>query len=286
MTIETIKDTSAAQMPSRERVRRLNVIYCVNIRFQTRHACWKMNTGKHIKGSASKDTLTEKAYACIKEGIVRGEIEEGVFLSEKEIMKRYRIGRTPFREACNRLHHEHLLEVVPRRGYLVPEMSLQEVRDLFELRVLVEGAVAELAAVRASSKEIDELARHAARNSAPGLSRNGDNNRAEANTQFHLRLASMAHNRELLRVERSVLERTRRLAYNVARSIGSRRQEMSLETLHRPVVDAIRRGDRAAARQAIVHDIQQAQTILVGLAGRDLAEPDGVAKRPEPKARS
>ena len=88
MTIETIKDTSAAQMPSRERVRRLNVIYCVNIRFQTRHACWKMNTGKHIKGSASKDTLTEKAYACIKEGIVRGEIEEGVFLSEKEIMKR------------------------------------------------------------------------------------------------------------------------------------------------------------------------------------------------------
>src|SRR6266576_1152778 len=260
-------------MPPRERVRRLNVIYSVNIRVQTRHACWKMNTGKHIKGSASKDTLTEKAYACIKEGIVRGEIEEGVFLSEKQIMKRYRIGRTPFREACNRLHHEHLLEVVPRRGYLVPEMSLQEVRDLFELRVLVEGAVA-------------ELARHAARNSAPGLSRNGDNNRAEANTQFHLRLASMAHNRELLRVERSVLERTRRLAYNVARSIGSRRQEMSLETLHRPVVDAIRRGDRAAARQAIIHDIQQAQTIPVGLAGRDLAEPDGVAKRREPKARS
>src|SRR6266566_6798413 len=122
-------------MPPRERVRRLNVIYCVNIRVQARLACWKMNTGKHIKGSASKDTLTEKAYLCIKEGIVRSEIEEGVFLSEKEIMKRYQIGRTPFREACNRLHHEHLLEVVPRRGYLVPQMSLQEVRDLFEVRV-------------------------------------------------------------------------------------------------------------------------------------------------------
>src|SRR5438034_3847255 len=127
---------------------------------------------RNARKSAPMRTLTEKAYLCIKEGIVRCEIEEGVFLTEKEIMKRYRIGRTPFREACNRLHHEHLLEVVPRRGYLVPQMSLQEVRDLFELRVLVEGAVAELAAVRASSKEIDELARHAARNSAPGLSRN------------------------------------------------------------------------------------------------------------------
>jgi DNA-binding GntR family transcriptional regulator len=217
---------------------------------------------------------------------VRGEIEEGVFLSEKEIMKRYRIGRTPFREACNRLHHEHLLEVVPRRGYLVPEMSLQEVRDLFELRVLVEGAVAELAALRASPKEIDELARVAGQNSAPGLPGNGDNNRAEANTQFHLRLASMAHNRELLRLDRSVLERTRRLAYNVARSIGAQGQEMSLENLHMPVVDAIRRRDRAAARQAIIHDIQQAQTILVGLAGRDLDERDGTARRPETKART
>src|SRR5207248_9046269 len=102
---------------------------------------WRMNPGKQIQGSTSQDRLAERAYACIKEGIVRGEIEERGFLSEKEIMRRYRIGRTPFREACNRLHHEHLLEVVPRRGYLVPEMSLQEVRDLFELRVLVEGAI-------------------------------------------------------------------------------------------------------------------------------------------------
>src|ERR1700745_2344837 len=211
---------------------------------------------RSIKGLASKHTLTEKAYACIKEGIVRGEIEDGVSLSEKAIRTRYGIGRTPFREACNRLHHEHLLEVVPRRGYLVPEMSLQEVRDLFELRVLVEGAVAELAAVRASPKEINELARLANKNSAPGLSRNGENNRAEDNTHFHLLLASMAHNRELLRLERSVLERTRRLAYHVARSIGARGQEMSLKSLPLPVVDAIRRRDRAAARQAIIHDIQ------------------------------
>jgi len=237
----------------------------------------------NTKESTPTRTLTEKAYLCIKEGIVRGEIGEGVFLSEKKIMNRYRIGRTPFREACNRLHHEHLLEVVPHRGYLVPEMSLQEVRDLFELRVLVEGAVAELAAVRADTREIDELARLAGQNSRPGLSSKGGNNRAEVNKNFHLQLASMAHNRELLRLESSVLERSRRLAYNVARSIGVQRQELSLQRLHRPIVDAIRRRDRVAARQAVIHDIQQAQTILVGLAGRELGEPDGGAKRADAK---
>src|SRR6516164_36787 len=137
---------------------------------------------RSIKGLASKHTLTEKAYACIKEGIVRGEIEEGVFLSEKDIMKRYGIGRTPFREACNRLHHEHLLEVVPRRGYLVPEMSLQEVRDLFELRILVEGAIAGLAATRANVREIEELTHLAEQSSS--FSRQGDDNRTETNANL------------------------------------------------------------------------------------------------------
>jgi DNA-binding GntR family transcriptional regulator len=212
-------------------------------------------------------TLTEKAYLCIKEGIVRGEIEEGVFLSEREIMKKYRIGRTPFREACNRLHHEHLLEAVAHRGYLVPQMSLQEVRDLFELRVMVEGALAELATHRATESEIDELARIAKDGMPAESRRQGDNHRAELNKNFHLWLATMAHNRELLRLENSVLERTRRLAYNVARSIGLREQEMGLQSLHQPIVEAIRKRDPAAARRAVIHDIQQAQTILVGLAG-------------------
>lgn len=231
-------------------------------------------------------TLTEKAYRCIKEGIVRGEIEEGVFLSEKGIMKRYRIGRTPFREACNRLHHEQLLEVVPRRGYLVPQMSLQEVRDLFEVRVLVEGSVAELAAVRANSREIEELAVLADQSLPSNPSRKGANDRAELNANFHLRLAAMAHNRELMRLESSVLERTRRLAYNVAHSIGVEEEEMSLQTLHRPIVDAILRRDRAATRRAVIHDIYQAQTILLGLAEGDGGARDGSANSPDPTSQS
>ncbi len=222
-------------------------------------------------------TLTEKAYACIKEGIVRGEIEEGVFLSERDIMKRYRIGRTPFREACNRLHHEHLLEVVSHRGYFVPRMSLQEVRDLFEIRVLVEGALAELAAMRANAPEIDELERLANLSFSPGPSQGG-NGRAEVNANFHMHLASLAHNGELLRLEKGVLERNRRLDYSVARSIGAQRTEMNLRLLHQPIVDAIRSRDRAAARQAVIHDIQLAQTVLLGLSGVGVAVemPDAV----------
>jgi DNA-binding GntR family transcriptional regulator len=254
------------------------MLYIVDMtKHEPRSRSAKLSQENGLRPSAPVRTLTEKAYACIKEGIVRGEIEEGAFLSERDTMKKYRIGRTPFREACNRLHHEHLLEVVAHRGYLVPRMSLQEVRDLFEIRVLVEGALVELAALRATVHEIDELARLATQKFSLQTSHKGENDRAEVNTNFHLHLATMAHNGELLRLERGVLERTRRLDYSVARSIGVQRQEMSLQSLHQPIVDAIRKRDRSSARNAVIHDIQQAQTILVGLSGVAVETPEAAA---------
>ena len=104
-----------------------------------------------------KPTQTERAYIALKKAILRGEIEEGVFLSESEMMSRYRIGRTPYREACNRLHHEKLLEVVPRRGYLVSEVSYQAVHAIFETRLVLEGAIAELACGRATEQDLEDL---------------------------------------------------------------------------------------------------------------------------------
>jgi DNA-binding GntR family transcriptional regulator len=88
----------------------------------------------------------------MKHAILRGELPEGSFLVELQILTRYGIGRTPFREACNRLHNEQLLEVVPRRGYLVPELSFRGVRDLLEARILIEGMAAELAARRKTER--------------------------------------------------------------------------------------------------------------------------------------
>src|SRR5579872_859838 len=78
-----------------------------------------------------KLTQTEKAYTTIKRGILQGEIPEGAFLVESEVLSRYGIGRTPYREACNRLIHEGLLDAVPRRGYMVPEIPFHTVCDTF-----------------------------------------------------------------------------------------------------------------------------------------------------------
>src|SRR3954463_9447158 len=147
--------------------------------------------------AGTNGTLADRAYGLLKHGILHGEFPEGEFLKESDMLQRYSIGRTPFREACNRLHNEQLLAVVPRRGYFVPELSFRGVRDLLETRIILEGIAAELAALRAEAVEADRLdalyreALAAARKTA------GLDALIDSNQRFHLQIASMSHNGEL-----------------------------------------------------------------------------------------
>jgi DNA-binding GntR family transcriptional regulator len=212
--------------------------------------------------SARKSTLSEKAYTAIKREILQGKIEEGTFLSETEVRMRHQIGRTPFREACNRLHHEGILEVVPRRGYLVPEMSFRDVRDMFDARVLLEGIIAEIAATRASQAQIQELERLAKEEPPSGNSDDDYEALSKANTEFHLCLARMTQNRELVNLVTGILERNERLAYLELRS--SRIESSEVRMLHMPIVNAVRRRDPAAAREAVLIDIKKGRLDIFG----------------------
>jgi DNA-binding GntR family transcriptional regulator len=228
-----------------------------------------------------KLTQTERAYTALKKAILRGEIEEGVFLSESEIMRRYRIGRTPYREACNRLHHEKLLEAVPHRGYLVPEVSYEAVCATFETRLILEGAIAELACARATDLDLGDLDRLTSkppRSSDPGL----DFARLiQANTNFHLRLAKTTRNRELVELLTRNLEKTERLMYIELRC--SRFRDTEFKLLHSHIVDALRSRDPLRARDAVLTDITEAQrtTLTFGQNSPGLAV-SGMACPPQP----
>ena len=213
------------------------------------------------KHAAGKVTQTERAYAAIKKAILHGEIEEGVFLSESDIMRRYGIGRTPYREACNRLHHEGLLQVVPRRGYFVPEISFHAVCDLFEVRAILEDAIAQLATRRATDQEIDQLKRLAERPLPSGKSPSEFTEFVQANTEFHLCLAKTARNRRLIELLRENLESTERLMYVELRS--RRFRDKDFRALHGPIVDALRSRNPARVRQAVWEDIAEAQGATV-----------------------
>jgi len=233
----------------------------------------------------AKLTQTEMAYSALKTAILRGEIEEGTFLVESEMMRRYHIGRTPYREACNRLHHERLLEVVPRRGYLVPEISYQAVSAIFETRLILEAAIAELACARATEEDLVELERLA---ESPRQSGNVEKDFArliQANADFHLRLAKMTRNRELTELLTRNLEKTERLMYIELR--GSRFRDSDFQLLHSRIVSALRKRDARSVREAVLSDITEAQRSTLKFGENwpsPLSSTIGLQKAPAPPA--
>jgi DNA-binding GntR family transcriptional regulator len=214
------------------------------------------------KTTLADETLAGRAYRELKHDILHGVFPEGSFLSENDVLRRYQIGRTPFREACNRLHNEQLLAVVPRRGYYVPELTFRGVRDLLETRIVLEGIASELAAARAEPTEVEQLALCYEEALRAAQETRALDRLIDSNQQFHLQIARMSHNRELESLLRGVLERSVRLVYLAVSS--SRQAPRDIEMLLKPILEAIRDGDAARAHRAVVADITSGQLSALG----------------------
>jgi DNA-binding GntR family transcriptional regulator len=97
--------------------------------------------------------LADHAYTVLEELIVRLELAPGRAVSEAMLSKLLRIGRTPIREALQRLSREGLVRILPRRGVIVSEINVARQCRLLEVRREVERLVACSAARRASAEE-------------------------------------------------------------------------------------------------------------------------------------
>ena len=102
-------------------------------------------------------TLVEKAYQQIKLMLLNDELVAGQKLRYQDIAKRLEMSQTPVNLALVRLENEGLVHWEANKGYSVPELDLEEARELYELRVLLEGFLVEKAAERISDDDLSEL---------------------------------------------------------------------------------------------------------------------------------
>lgn len=96
---------------------------------------------------------TAKALSGLRDLILAGEVQPGERLSEVALAERLSVSRTPLRAALQRLEQEGLVALIPSGGYAVRSFSRQEVIDAIELRGVLEGTAARLAAERATTPE-------------------------------------------------------------------------------------------------------------------------------------
>src|SRR6478735_4197415 len=95
----------------------------------------------------------DQAFLDIERMIVLQDLPPGTLVSEKQLMERTGLGRTPVREALQRLARERLVEIHPNRGVLVPVASIEAQLKLLELRRTLEPFAVRLAALRATADQ-------------------------------------------------------------------------------------------------------------------------------------
>jgi DNA-binding GntR family transcriptional regulator len=103
-------------------------------------------------------SLSDDAYRGLRHLIVTLQLPPGGVVDEGHLQERLGIGRTPIREAIQRLQRDQLVHVAPRRGVFVTEVDPEQLSLLFETRAVVEPYAARLAAVRGTDVEWDEMA--------------------------------------------------------------------------------------------------------------------------------
>jgi DNA-binding GntR family transcriptional regulator len=101
--------------------------------------------------------LSDKAYHLIKHKIVTLDLPPLSAIDEQALMEDIHLGRTPIREALQRLASEDLVLLAPRRGMFVSDVSITGLQKIFEARMILEGVCARLAAERATSQQLAEM---------------------------------------------------------------------------------------------------------------------------------
>lgn len=191
--------------------------------------------------SAATGARTEQVHEALLAAILDHRLAPGTRLPEDDIGEVFGVSRTIVRAALQSLAHERVVTIQPNRGAQVAHPSVEEARQVFEARALLEPHVAALAAERAKASHIVRLKRH--HRAEEAAVRKGDQRRAIAlSAGFHNMIAEIADQQIL---EGFVRELTSRSSLVVA-LYWSRRDTACERHAHHELVDAI--GARDARR--------------------------------------
>ncbi|MFM0737793.1 GntR family transcriptional regulator [Paraburkholderia xenovorans] len=139
----------------------------------------------------------ETTYKAIKNLLLSGELGPGEALSERALSERFGVSRTPVREAIRTLANDGLLEIVPMRGTFVRQLSVDDLREIHELRLAFEGMAAWLAAQRGVPPALRDCADRLRAMSAPHANIDVDEAQ-QIGWQFHEAMFAAAGNARLL----------------------------------------------------------------------------------------
>ncbi len=214
-------------------------------------------------------TIRRRIYEHLREQLLNGEIPPLQHLIEAKIAEDLGTSRTPVREALHSLELEGLIESIPRVGYVVKSTSEQEVEEICEIRMAIEGVAARWAMEKAHQKLIEELKKNI-------FISNGKVSKGDAkafidlDARFHEIIARYSGSQRLLELAQTL--RRHMLRYRI-QSIYSVENVLRAIEGHKGILRAIEKRDLEEVNQAIRHHMEQSKSDILRYAFKETPKP-------------
>ena len=200
---------------------------------------------------------TERIVASITEAIIERRLMPGTKLAEQKIADIFLVSRTLVRQALNQLSRDRLVTLEPARGAFVAMPSVDEARQVFEVRTMIEAAMVRQLCDRITARQIADLRAHL-RDEAAAVTRTDVPGRTRLLADFHVVLARLLGNEVLAELLSDLLSRSSliSLMYQSSHSAQHSQDE------HVRIVDALEARDPRAASRLMEHHLASVERNL------------------------
>lgn len=211
-----------------------------------------------IEHTLQRTTLNREAYKTLRQAILGRTIPSGQKLVVRVLAEQLGLSPTPVKEALSALEREGLVVAIPHRGYFVLEPTLEDIREIYNLREVLEGLAARLAVANDGQALVPKLEKLLTKQRK--AADKGDlESYGDLDLAFHRTFWEAAHNRRLLATAETIDGQIRMLINSSAaipgRLVGSRAE-------HEAVMSAVRGKDPEAAEAAMRTHVRNAGRAL------------------------
>lgn len=203
-------------------------------------------------------SLSDKVFDAIEEEILTGELPSGETVSENKLSSRLGVSRTPVREALRRLEQEGLVRNEPGRGAVILGVTKQDLLDIYEIRVRIEGLAARSAAQSITEEQASAM-RELVELQEFYVSKGDSEKIRDLDSEFHSMIYSFCTSRVLSDTLNSLhhrIERFRRI------SVGASDRAVRMGAEHRAIMEALAAHDGDRAEALLIEHIKNARDAL------------------------
>ena len=198
-------------------------------------------------------TISEIAFNEIRQAILSGKFRPGERMNQKQLTEELGISIIPLREAFKQLQAEGFISIIPHRGAYVNELSLQEIEDVYLIRIELEGLAAQLASTRLTQRDVKTMETLFARMKS-ATERNDFRPLFELNRKFHFTVYQACRRPLLLELLNDLWDRSTR--YRTIQTHDAQRVKEELGE-HKDILEACYQENRKELPEAIRFNVQR-----------------------------